>query len=279
MKLNRKLRQRCWLEVKHFVLDDSLGCRQLRLLLSILTSMSVANLLPFLLPFLLPKVQLFNGLPFSLLGVGWWLMCLEVHDVVLFVVLFVEEGNAQVVEVEADDRGQACEPFPMSMKVVEEQDGVLSYVFHSFVRRFAEQAHIYCFGGPSVRDAGSAASPLQVAFLPPGIARQDDSLWLKVIGKPQQQMQPFSLSQTHAQWQELVQFGVGVIGVTLVDDLRYEAEGKRAVNAVAATMAETSQPDDWICQFLHNSTAKIRIFSVTFKQVSRFLRLFLVCVG
>ncbi len=25
MKLNRKLRQRCWLEVKHFVLDDSLG--------------------------------------------------------------------------------------------------------------------------------------------------------------------------------------------------------------------------------------------------------------
>ena len=42
MKLNRKLRQRCWLEVKHFVLDDSLGCWQLRLLLSILTSMSVA---------------------------------------------------------------------------------------------------------------------------------------------------------------------------------------------------------------------------------------------
>ena len=26
MKLNRKLRQRCWLEVKHFVLDDSFGC-------------------------------------------------------------------------------------------------------------------------------------------------------------------------------------------------------------------------------------------------------------
>ena len=25
MKLNRKLRQRCWLEVKHFALDDSLG--------------------------------------------------------------------------------------------------------------------------------------------------------------------------------------------------------------------------------------------------------------
>ena len=50
MKLNRKLRQRCWLEVKHFVLDDSLGCWQPRLLLSILTSMSVANLLPFLLP-------------------------------------------------------------------------------------------------------------------------------------------------------------------------------------------------------------------------------------
>ena len=43
MKLNRKLRQRCWLEVKHFVLDDILGCWQLPLLLSILTSMSVAN--------------------------------------------------------------------------------------------------------------------------------------------------------------------------------------------------------------------------------------------
>jgi len=26
MELNRKLSQRCWLEVKHFVLDDSFGC-------------------------------------------------------------------------------------------------------------------------------------------------------------------------------------------------------------------------------------------------------------
>ena len=57
MELNRKLSQQSWLEVKHFfdalaqrravkarnVLDDSLGCWQLRLLLSILTPMSVAN--------------------------------------------------------------------------------------------------------------------------------------------------------------------------------------------------------------------------------------------
>ena len=50
MKLNRKLRQSCWLEVKHFVLDDSLGWWPLRLLLSILTSMSVARYIPFLLP-------------------------------------------------------------------------------------------------------------------------------------------------------------------------------------------------------------------------------------
>ena len=128
MKLNRKLRQRCWLEVKHFVLDDSLGCWQLRLLLSFLTSMSVANLLPFLLPFLLPKVQLFNGLPFSLLGVGWWLMCLEVHDVVLFVVLFVEEGNAQVVEVEADDGRDAYEPVAIAMEVVEQEHRLLAQV-------------------------------------------------------------------------------------------------------------------------------------------------------
>ena len=29
MELNRKLRQCCWLEVTHFVLDDSFGCCQL----------------------------------------------------------------------------------------------------------------------------------------------------------------------------------------------------------------------------------------------------------
>ena len=28
MKLNRKLRQQSWLEVKHFVLDDSFGCEE-----------------------------------------------------------------------------------------------------------------------------------------------------------------------------------------------------------------------------------------------------------
>ena len=43
MELNRKLRQRCWLEVKHFVLDDSFGCCLLLWYCPFITSMSVAN--------------------------------------------------------------------------------------------------------------------------------------------------------------------------------------------------------------------------------------------
>ena len=72
MKLNRKLRQRCWLEVKHFVLDECLGrltpfrgkgivhfnFHERSSLTPILTSILTTYLTPFLLPFLLPKLQL-----------------------------------------------------------------------------------------------------------------------------------------------------------------------------------------------------------------------------
>jgi len=45
MELNRELRQRCWLEVKHFVLDDSFGCCWLLWYCPFITSMSVAILI------------------------------------------------------------------------------------------------------------------------------------------------------------------------------------------------------------------------------------------
>ena len=42
MELNRELSQQSWLEVKHFVLADSFGCEEIHLVLSSLTSTSVA---------------------------------------------------------------------------------------------------------------------------------------------------------------------------------------------------------------------------------------------
>ena len=45
MELNRELSQLNWLEVKHFVLDDSFECQITYLLLSFFTSMSEASLL------------------------------------------------------------------------------------------------------------------------------------------------------------------------------------------------------------------------------------------
>jgi len=42
MKLNRELSQQSWLEVKHFVLDDSFRCEEIYLVLSSLTPTSVA---------------------------------------------------------------------------------------------------------------------------------------------------------------------------------------------------------------------------------------------
>ena len=38
MELNRELRQQSWLEVKHFVLDDSLGCEGIHLVMSFFNS-------------------------------------------------------------------------------------------------------------------------------------------------------------------------------------------------------------------------------------------------
>ena len=47
MKLNRELSQRCWLEVMRFAQDDSFGCSQLIRYCPIITSTSIASLLPF----------------------------------------------------------------------------------------------------------------------------------------------------------------------------------------------------------------------------------------
>ena len=62
----------------------------------------------------------------------------EVDDVVLFVVLFVEECYAQVVEVETDDRGYVPEPFAMAVQIVKHQDGVVANVFEDTVGWFCE---------------------------------------------------------------------------------------------------------------------------------------------
>jgi len=43
MELNRELSQTSWLGVKHFVQDDSFGCEGIYLVLSSLTSTSVAS--------------------------------------------------------------------------------------------------------------------------------------------------------------------------------------------------------------------------------------------
>lgn len=95
-----------------------------------------------------------------------------------------------------------------------------------------------------------------------------------MIGKTQHQVQASSLPQPHTERQLPVQFPISVIGIVLVDDIRNETEGKGTVYAVAFAMAEASQPNERICDFLHNSTAKIRIISVTFKQARQILSFF-----
>ena len=78
-------------------------------------------------------------------------------------------------------------------------------------------------------------------------------------------MQSSSLSKPLAEGQLRVQFLVSIVGLLLINDIRYETEGKRTVHAVALSMTKTSQPDEWICDFLHNLSTKIRIFYVIFK--------------
>ena len=52
----------------------------------------------------------------------------EVHFVVLTVVVGVEEGYAEVVEVEADAGWKLSEPVAMAVEVVEQEHGVLPEV-------------------------------------------------------------------------------------------------------------------------------------------------------
>ena len=162
----------------------------------------------------------------------------------------------------------------MAMQVVKQKHGVLTKVIQRFVRRFPEQAHTHLYHRPLALYICTAAAAQQIALLPPSIARQHDDFRLKMIGQAQQQMETLTLPQTHRKRQFPVQFPVCIVGMTLVDDIRYETEGKGTVHAISATMTKTGQPDDRIGDFLHNSTTKIRIFSVTFKQERHFSSIF-----
>jgi hypothetical protein len=192
----------------------------------------------------------------------------------LFVVLFVEEGYAEVVEVEADDGGQAAEPISVAVEVVEQEDGIVAYMPQSLVGRLGKEAHTHLPFRPFGQDVGSPASTLQIASFPTGPGGQDDGSGLKVIGEAQEQVKPPSPPQTQGEGQLPVQLSIGIVGMTLTDDIRDEAEGEGTVHAVALAMAETGQPDERIRDFLHNASTKIRIIFVTFKQARQNLSLF-----
>ena len=53
---------------------------------------------------------------------------LKVHFIVLFVILFIEEGNAEVVEIETDNRRQAVEPLAMAVQIVKQKHRLLPKV-------------------------------------------------------------------------------------------------------------------------------------------------------
>ena len=57
-----------------------------------------------------------------------------------------------------------------------------------------------------------------------------------MVGKTQQEVQASPLPKALREGQRLVQLLVGIEGVTLVNDIRDETEGKRAVNTVTFAM-------------------------------------------
>lgn len=59
----------------------------------------------------------------------------EIYDIILFVILWVEEGNSQVVEVKLNHGLQVLEPLPMTVQVVYYKHGVfVEYTQYILVR-------------------------------------------------------------------------------------------------------------------------------------------------
>ena len=184
----------------------------------------------------------------------------EVHFVVLTVVVGVEEGYAEVVEVEADAGWKLAEPVAMAVEVVEQEHRVLPEVLQCFVGRLVEQAHGNFSLGPLAGDGGMAAAALQVALLPPCVPGEHDGAGLQVVGEAQQEVQSLAPAQTHSEGEPAVELAIGIEGMPLVDDVGDEAEGEGAVHAVAAAVAESLHPDEGIGQFFHVAATKLTLF-------------------
>ena len=195
---------------------------------------------------------------------------LEVDDVVLLVVLMVEERDAEVVEVKADDRRNASKPFPMAVKVVEQKHRMLPHMLQRLLGRLPEEAHAHMLRRPLTLDARMLATSLEKPLRPPRIPRKHDALGLQMVGKAQQQVQAPPPSQPPRHGQTGVEFPVSVIRMTLIHDVRDETEGKGTVHAVPFSMTETGKPNEWIGHFLHLQSTKIRFFYVIFKQRPHF---------
>ena len=78
-------------------------------------------------------------------------------------------------------------------------------------------------------------------------------------------MQSSAFPEAHGEGQCFVLFCVGVVWCAFVDDICYEAECERTVHAIPFAVAESCEPDDGICYFLHILGTKITIFPVTSK--------------
>ena len=179
----------------------------------------------------------------------------------MFVVLFVEEGYAEVVEVETDNGWDASEPLAMLMQVVEQEHGMFSQMLQNLVCGLFQEAHTHLSHLPATLYSGALATALQIAFLPPSVLGKQDGGGLQMVGQTEHEMQAFALAEAFREGQSLVEFLIGIEGVTLVDDIRDEAEGEGTVHAVTFAMTETCEPNEWICHFLHNWSTKISIFS------------------
>ena len=101
----------------------------------------------------------------------------------MFIVLFVEECYAQVVEVETDDRGYVPEPFAMAVQIVEHQDGVVANVFEDTVGRSCEQTQVYFAFRVLCKDSCFVASAMHVLFFPMCVGWNHDCFWLQMVGK------------------------------------------------------------------------------------------------
>ena len=177
----------------------------------------------------------------------------EVHLVVVLAAARIEEGDAAVIEVEADaDAGVGHDGAPLAAvapQVADHQHRALRGPLEQRRQTVGYRHHgqvVDPSGWQRLHDVGTPATGLQ-----PGseAGAVDDDTGLQMVGQPQAEA-------PHPARQPVVGVGlqrvVGIVGPVLIDDVAHEAIVGGRLYAEAAAMPYAAQPDDDVAQFAHS---------------------------